>query len=152
MYRDPAGRMQEFTGRSQRVDPLHDAVLDDGTEEVLARLRAEFQYAPTEEKHDFFGTLARSPDVCRAYLELGTALAVTGTLPARERELVILRSAVIEGDVHYDALTIEQGAQVEGRFAHDTVKSTAKSAAPAAPEDKGADNGDGGEPRLTLAG
>ena len=33
------------------------------------------------------------------------------------RELVILRSAKILGDVQYDALTIEQGAQVEGRFA-----------------------------------
>ena len=86
-------------------------------------------------------------------IEAGTARLsghVKGTITVRE--LVILRSAVIEGDVHYDALTIEQGAQVEGRFAHDAVKSTAKPAAPAAPEDKGADNGDGGEPRLTLAG
>jgi cytoskeletal protein CcmA (bactofilin family) len=33
------------------------------------------------------------------------------------RELVILKTARIEGDVHYDALTIEQGAQVDGRFA-----------------------------------
>lgn len=40
---------------------------------------------------------------------------VKGTIDARE--LVILRTARIEGDVHYDALTIEQGAQVEGRFA-----------------------------------
>ena len=32
-------------------------------------------------------------------------------------ELVILKSARIHGDVHYDALTIEQGAQVDGRFA-----------------------------------
>lgn len=40
---------------------------------------------------------------------------VTGSITARE--LVILKSAVIEGDVHYDALTIEQGAQVDGRFA-----------------------------------
>ena len=40
---------------------------------------------------------------------------VTGSITARE--LVILKSARIEGDVHYDALTIEQGAQVEGRFA-----------------------------------
>lgn len=32
--------------------------------------------------------------------------------------LVILKSARIHGDVSYDALTIEQGAQVEGRFAH----------------------------------
>lgn len=40
---------------------------------------------------------------------------VTGSIDVRE--LVILKSARIEGDVHYDALTIEQGAQVEGRFA-----------------------------------
>jgi cytoskeletal protein CcmA (bactofilin family) len=40
---------------------------------------------------------------------------VRGTISVRE--LVVLRSARIEGDVHYDALTIEQGAQVDGRFA-----------------------------------
>lgn len=34
------------------------------------------------------------------------------------RELVILKTARIIGDVFYDALTIEQGAEVEGRFAH----------------------------------
>jgi len=33
-------------------------------------------------------------------------------------ELVILKSAHIEGDVFYDALTIEQGAHVQGTFAH----------------------------------
>ncbi len=32
-------------------------------------------------------------------------------------DLVILKSAKIHGDVHYDSLTIEQGAEVEGRFA-----------------------------------
>lgn len=41
---------------------------------------------------------------------------VEGSITARE--LVILRSAKIKGDVFYDALTIEQGAEVEGRFAH----------------------------------
>jgi len=40
---------------------------------------------------------------------------VNGSITARD--LVILKSALIEGDVHYDALTIEQGAQVDGRFA-----------------------------------
>jgi cytoskeletal protein CcmA (bactofilin family) len=40
---------------------------------------------------------------------------VTGAITARE--LVILKTARIEGDVHYDALMIEQGAAVEGRFA-----------------------------------
>ncbi|MGZ3173995.1 MAG: bactofilin family protein, partial [Croceibacterium sp.] len=55
--------------------------------------------------------------------------SVKGTVTARE--LVILRSARIEGDVHYDALTIEQGAQVEGRFAHDAAKPAGKPAVPA---------------------
>lgn len=45
---------------------------------------------------------------------------VKGTINARE--LVILKSARIEGDVHYDALTIEHGASVEGRFAPDGGK------------------------------
>ena len=45
---------------------------------------------------------------------------VRGTINARE--LVILRSARIEGDVRYEALTIEQGAQVDGKFAPDAAK------------------------------
>ncbi len=40
---------------------------------------------------------------------------VDGSIHARE--LVILRSATINGDVHYEALTVEQGASVQGRFA-----------------------------------
>ena len=55
-------------------------------------------------------------------------------------DLVILKSARIFGDVHYDTLTIEQGAQVDGRFAH-----REPGALPLAVDD-------GGEPRLTLAG
>ncbi len=40
---------------------------------------------------------------------------VRGTISARD--LVVLKTARIHGDVHYDSLTIEQGAQVDGRFA-----------------------------------
>ncbi|MGH6785590.1 MAG: bactofilin family protein [Novosphingobium sp.] len=57
------------------------------------------------------------------------------------RELVILKSAKIHGDVHYDALTIEQGAQVDGRFApHAAAK-------PAEIAPRGEDH----EPKLILA-
>jgi len=45
---------------------------------------------------------------------------VVGSITAKE--LVILKTAQIEGDVHYDALTIEQGAQVDGRFAPNTQR------------------------------
>lgn len=54
---------------------------------------------------------------------------VRGTITVRE--LVVLKTARIHGDVHYDALTIEQGAQVDGRFAPRAASES--------------------EPRLTLA-
>ena len=52
---------------------------------------------------------------------------IKGTINVRE--LVILKSARIDGDVHYETLTIEQGANVNGRFAPDAAKAAAKPAA-----------------------
>jgi cytoskeletal protein CcmA (bactofilin family) len=78
---------------------------------------------------------------------------VTGTIKARE--LVVLRTAYIEGDVQYDALTIEQGAQVEGRFALSSAsqgQGQAKSSANAGATGGGDDKPDSpDEPKLTLA-
>ena len=54
--------------------------------------------------------------------------SIKGTINVRE--LVILKTARIDGDVHYETLTIEQGANVNGRFAPDAAKG-AKAAAPA---------------------
>lgn len=65
--------------------------------------------------------------------------AVKGTITVRS--LVILKSARIEGDVHYETLTIEQGAAVDGRFAHDAGASAGS------PEETRSEE----EPRLTLA-
>ena len=48
---------------------------------------------------------------------------VDGSITARE--LVILQNARIQGDVHYDALTIEQGAHVDGRFAPNAQRQAA---------------------------
>ena len=67
---------------------------------------------------------------------------VKGTISAKH--LVVLKTARLEGDVHYDALTIEQGAAVEGRFAPSTRR--------AAPASQSAGKDEGDEPRLTLAG
>ena len=76
---------------------------------------------------------------------------ISGSISARQ--LVVLKSARIEGDVHYDALTIEQGAQVEGRFAHRASNQRVSEkpvAAAQAPVQKPT-GGDEGEPKLTLA-
>ncbi len=70
--------------------------------------------------------------------------AVKGTITVRE--LVILRSARIEGDVHYEALTIEQGAQVDGKFAPDAGKPKV-----AAQQRAVLDLGKDDEQRLSLA-
>ncbi|WP_299195715.1 polymer-forming cytoskeletal protein [uncultured Erythrobacter sp.] len=67
---------------------------------------------------------------------------VVGSITAKE--LVILKTAKIEGDVHYDALTIEQGAQVDGRFAPNSQKPAA-----AAPAAKPATSE--GDPQLRMA-
>ncbi len=69
---------------------------------------------------------------------------VVGSISARE--LVVLKSARIEGDVHYDALTIEQGAEVEGRFAHRVPAQRKSDSAASADPKTGGD-----EPKLTLA-
>lgn len=62
-------------------------------------------------------------------------------------ELVVLKSATIEGDARYDTLTIEQGARVAGRFAP-------RDAAVPQPDRTGEDGHapTQREPRLTVAG
>lgn len=59
---------------------------------------------------------------------------VAGSITAKE--LVILKTARVDGDVHYDALTIEQGAQVDGRFAPNASKPAAKPVADAKPVER----------------
>lgn len=84
-------------------------------------------------------------DIACAALVQGESSEIHGSVTARSArlsgtvhgaivasELVILRSARIHGDVTYDALTIEQGAQVDGRFSHRVAAD--------------------GEPALTLVG
>lgn len=63
---------------------------------------------------------------------------VVGSITAKE--LVILKTAQIEGDVHYDALTIEQGAQVDGRFSPNAQRRAATPAKSAS-----------GDPQLQVA-
>ena len=81
-------------------------------------------------------------DINCASLIQGEASEVTGTVVAENARvggtikgsitaatLVILKTATIQGDVTYGALTIENGARVDGKFTHEV-----------------------GEPKLVLAG
>jgi len=75
-------------------------------------------------------------DITCESLVQGESSKITGSITARSArlsghiegsitcgQLVILKTARITGDVHYDALTIEQGAIVEGRLSpHGSAK------------------------------
>jgi cytoskeletal protein CcmA (bactofilin family) len=43
---------------------------------------------------------------------------LSGSITAQE--LIILKTAHVEGEIYYDALTIEPGAQIDGRIVHNT--------------------------------
>ncbi len=62
------------------------------------------------------------------------------------KSLVVLKSAKIEGDVNYETLTIEQGANVDGRFA----PLAAKAKSPATTSENAAKSDE--ERKFTLAG
>jgi len=106
-------------------------------------------------------------DITCASLVQGESSEIQGSIEAQSarlagktvgsihaRELVILRSAQVQGDVHYDTLTIEQGATVDGRLAHRVPGQPAAAGKPETEARGGQDKGekeDGDEPRLTLA-
>ena len=79
--------------------------------------------------------------------------AVKGTVYARE--LVLLETARIEGDVQYQSLVIERGARVEGSFAPASGlpgESHIEEVVDASYEDDEDDDLDLNHPRLTLSG
>jgi alkylhydroperoxidase family enzyme len=67
-----------------RVPPLADADLDDAQRELLGASGSPL---------NIFRTLVRAPGLFRRWLPFGGKLLAGGKLPARDRELVILRTA-----------------------------------------------------------
>src|SRR5271170_5937414 len=74
------------SGRAQRIlPPVH---VDDGTAALLDQVLQH-----DGEALNIFGALANHPAVLRRYSALGGSLLQKGSLPARSRELMILRVA-----------------------------------------------------------
>jgi 4-carboxymuconolactone decarboxylase len=78
---------------SPRVPPIE---LDDATDEVRSILTADLGGAGAAvgslADHNIFRTLAQHPQLFRAWLPFGGFLLTQGVLPARDRELLILRT------------------------------------------------------------
>jgi 4-carboxymuconolactone decarboxylase len=68
-----------------RVAPLQESELNDETRELLQPLRRDGQV------YNIFATLARHPQLLKRWLVFGGHVLGKSTLPAREREIAILR-------------------------------------------------------------
>ena len=68
-----------------RVPPLPEAEWNDETKELLESLRRDGQV------YNIFATLARHSQLLKRWLVFGSYILGKSTLPAREREIVILR-------------------------------------------------------------
>ncbi len=75
-----------------RIEPLPESEWEGDIAEVLNALPpgADAQIG----EYNIFRTLARHPDLFRTWLQFGGYLLVGGVLPGRDRELMILRTAV----------------------------------------------------------
>jgi 4-carboxymuconolactone decarboxylase len=75
-----------------RLSPLPADQWDDAARRAVASLLPEERQNPRD-AGNLLATLARHPDLCRAFLRFNGYLLMSSTLPARVRELIILRVA-----------------------------------------------------------
>lgn len=70
-----------------RIDPLPEAAWDDDTRAILEATGANFG-----QPLNIFTTLAHHPKLLKRWLVFGNSLLMKGIVPARDRELAILRT------------------------------------------------------------
>ena len=74
-----------------RIPPTSPGERDERTEELLASM---FR-CPDGTEMNIFSTLAHHPKLLKRWAAFGGTLLFGGRLPARDRELLILRTAVV---------------------------------------------------------
>jgi alkylhydroperoxidase family enzyme len=97
MFRNPEQRMEEIVSPPVRVEALEGSDFDQRTLDLIGRLQQLNGLPPQKVVHHFYGTLARSPNIFAAFLDLGTELMGGSAIEVRERELAILRTAWLCG-------------------------------------------------------
>jgi len=83
-------READILGRAPRILPLGVEELDEEARATIIRLRESAGKTEHSQIPEVFGTMMKHPRLYRCQMEIGTAL-FQGTIPARERELAVLR-------------------------------------------------------------
>jgi 4-carboxymuconolactone decarboxylase len=96
-----------------RITPLPSDEQEPRTQELLASLR----FDPDAEDMNLFTTLARHPRLLKRWSAFGGLLLAGGTLPARDREILILRTAATCGAdyewSHHQSIALAAGLSAE---------------------------------------
>jgi len=134
---DEAARLRQTVGDGPRYAPLRlEEVSPEGQEQVDA-IRSAFNIPEERPFPDVSLITLRHPGMFKGQMTMGIELAARGTIPPRERELAVLRLALLAGAPfewceHVDigkafGLTVEDidrvvlGSEAEGWTAHEAA-------------------------------
>ena len=92
-----AERNAQVVGARERLPFLSEDQLDDRHFEAMEQLRVLYGYPEGMPLAPFFATLAHSPEFFAGYIDLGVTASIRSALPARVRELAILRTGWLHG-------------------------------------------------------
>ena len=90
-------RMEEIVGQPPRIAALSDDEMSDEVREICKMMRASFGIAENGVIPEVMRQMLRHPDLFDVQMKMGMLLAAKNTIPARERELAILRNAWLIG-------------------------------------------------------
>lgn len=90
-------RQHAVLGAPIRIPPLEQEELGEDIRALVHRIGATLGYAPPEVLTTYFAVLARHPELFRLQLETGIFLFSGSAIPARQRELAVLRTAWLAG-------------------------------------------------------
>jgi 4-carboxymuconolactone decarboxylase len=93
---DLAAREAQVVGDGPRIAPLDDSEMDSDTRALCDAVRASAGAGPAVIVPEYMRTMVKHPELFKAQMELGTVL-FKGRIPARERELAVLRIGWLAG-------------------------------------------------------
>ncbi len=133
---DIAAREAHVVGGGPRIAALDDAEMGDETRAMVNKIRASAGAQGTAVVPEYMRTMMKHPEIFRCQMDMGTVL-FKGLIPARERELAVLRIAWLcrapyEWGQHVDiskrygiseveVLRVQQGSTASGWSAHDSM-------------------------------